>query len=125
MTDSRIEALQHVPLFADLDESEVKEIARLVTERRFSKGDFVVEEGSRGDALFLIHSGEATVFIHSKGRATLTPGDYFGEIALIDEGTRMATMAAEGELVCRVLTSGDFRSLGRRAVNALMMGQRF
>ena len=49
--------------------------------------------------------------IGGKGRTTLKPGDYFGEIALIDGGTRMASIIASTELVCHELTSRDFRSL--------------
>ena len=106
-----VEALQHVRLFADLNKGEVQEIARLFKERRFSKGETVVKEGSAGNTLFLVESGEAGVFIGGRGRTTLKPGDYFGEIALIDEGMRMATIMADSELVCHGLTSGDFRSL--------------
>ena len=109
--DATIEALQHVPLFADLNKSEVQKIARLFKERRFSKGETVVKEGSGGAAFFLIESGEATVFIGGRDRTTLKPGDYFGEIALIDEGARMATILASSELVCCELTYGDFRPL--------------
>jgi CRP-like cAMP-binding protein len=109
--DAPIEALQHVPLFADLNKLEVQKIARLFKERRFSKGETVVKEGSGGAAFFLIESGEATVFIGGRERTTLKPGDYFGEIALIDEGTRMATIIASSELVCYELTYGDFRPL--------------
>jgi CRP-like cAMP-binding protein len=74
-----------VPLFVDWNKHEVEEIARLFNEHRFSKGETVVKEGSVGDSFFLIDSGEAGVFIGGKGRTTLKPGDYFGEIALIDD----------------------------------------
>jgi CRP/FNR family cyclic AMP-dependent transcriptional regulator len=69
------------------------------------------ENRSGGGSFFLINSGEAGVFIDGRGRTTLKPGDYFGEIALIDEGTRMASVIASSELVCYGLTSRDFRSL--------------
>ena len=59
----------------------------------------------------MIESGEATVSIGGKQRATLKPGDYFGEIALIDEGPRMATITAATELVCYGLTFWEFRPL--------------
>ena len=106
-----IEALQRVPLFADLTKHEVQQIARLFKERRFSEGETVVREGSGGAAFFVIESGEATVFIRGKKHTTLKPEDYFGEIALIDEGTRMATITASSELVCYGLTYWDFRPL--------------
>jgi CRP/FNR family transcriptional regulator, cyclic AMP receptor protein len=69
----------------------------------------VVKQGSGGAAFFVIESGEAAVFIGSKQRTTLKPGEYFGEIALIDEGTRMATITATSELFCYGLTYWDFR----------------
>ena len=111
MRGAPVEALQHVPLFADLNRREVQKIARLFKKRRFLKGETVVKEGSGGAAFFLIESGEATVFIGGRERTTLKSGDYFGEIALIDEGTRMATIAASRELVCYGLTYWDFRPL--------------
>ena len=109
MRGAPVEALQRVPLFADLSKREVQKIARLFKKRRFSKGETVVKEGSGGAAFFVIESGEAAVFIGGKERTILKPGDYFGEIALIDEGTRMATITASSELVCYGLTYWDFR----------------
>jgi len=104
-----VEALQRVPLFADLSQREIRQIARLFKQRRFDAGETVVKEGSGGAAFFVIESGEATVFIRSKKKSALKPGDYFGEIALIDEGTRMATITATSDLVCYGLTYWDFR----------------
>jgi len=88
---------------------EVRQIARLFKQRRFDAGETVVKEGSGGAAFFVIESGEATVFIRGKKHTTLKPDDYFGEIALIDEGTRMATITATSDLVCYGLTYWDFR----------------
>jgi len=105
------EALQRVPLFADLTKHEIQQIARLFKERRFSQGETIVKEGSGGAAFFVIESGEATVFIGGQQRTTLKPGDFFGEIALIDEGTRMATITATSDLFCYGITYWDFRPL--------------
>jgi CRP-like cAMP-binding protein len=79
--------------------------------RRFAEGETVVKEGSGGAAFFVIDSGEATVSVGGKQRATLKEGDYFGEIALIDEGARLATITASSELICYGLTYWDFRPL--------------
>ena len=106
-----VDALQRVPLFADLTKREVQQIARLFKQRRFSAGETVIKECSGGAAFFVIESGEATVFIGGKKHSTLKPDDYFGEIALIDEGTRMATITAGSDLVCYGLTYWDFRPL--------------
>ncbi len=106
-----VEALQRVPLFADLTKREVRQIARLFKQRRFAEGETVVKEGSGGAAFFVIESGEATIFIRGRKHSTLKPDDYFGEIALIDEGSRMATITAASELVCWSVTYWDFRPL--------------
>ena len=114
MPGAPIEVLQRVPLFADLDRREIGQIARLFKERRFSEGDIVVKEGSGGATFYLIDSGEATVSVGGNERETLKPGDYFGEIALLDEGERSATITASTDLTCYGLTLWEFRPLVRR-----------
>jgi CRP-like cAMP-binding protein len=111
MRGAPVRVLQRVPLFADLSKQEVQQIARLFKERRFAEGETVIKEGSGGAAFFVIESGEAAVFIGGKQHATLKADDYFGEIALIDEGPRMATITASSELVCYGVTFWDFRPL--------------
>jgi CRP/FNR family cyclic AMP-dependent transcriptional regulator len=111
MAGAPVDALQRVPLFADLTGDEVQQIALLFKERHFSAGETVVKEGSDGAAFFLIESGEATVSVAGTERASLKPGDHFGEIALIDEGVRSATITATSDLVCYGLTFWEFRPL--------------
>jgi len=106
-----VDVLPTVPLFAGLDQNEVEQIARLFKVRQFAAGEAVIREGSGGAAFFLIDSGEATVSIRGVERARLKPGDHFGEIALIDEGQRMATVTAATDLVCHGLTYWEFRPL--------------
>ena len=106
-----MDALRRVQLFAELDQAELEQIARLFKERRFSQGETVVREGSGGAAFYLIESGEAEVSVGGTARPTLRQGDYFGEIALIDEGPRSATITATSDLVCYGLTFWDFRPL--------------
>jgi len=71
-------------------------------------------EGSGAAAFFLIDSGEATVSSKGVQLATLSPGNYFGEIALIDGGPRAATVTAATDLVCDGLTFWKFRPLVER-----------
>lgn len=111
MAGAPVESLRRVDLFAGLNRREVAQIARLFKERRFSRGETVTKEGSGGAAFFLIESGEATVSVGGKERSTLGPGDYFGEIALIDEGARTATITAADDLVCYGLTFWEFGPL--------------
>lgn len=104
-------ALERVDLFADMNRRQVEELAGLLKERRFAQGETVILEGSGAAAFFMIKSGEATVSVKGErvGRPTLGPGDHFGEIALIDGGTRSATVTAATDLVCYGLTFWEFR----------------
>jgi CRP/FNR family transcriptional regulator, cyclic AMP receptor protein len=111
MAGAPVAALQRVPLFSELSPDEVQQIALLFKERHFVAGETVVKEGSEGAAFFVIDSGEAAVSVAGKERATLQPGDHFGEIALIDEGVRSATITATTELVCFGLTFWEFKPL--------------
>jgi pyruvate,water dikinase len=100
-----------IPLFAGLAPEQVEEVARLFKERRFAAGETVIHEGSGGAAFFLIDGGEAIVSVRGEERARLGPGDSFGELAMIDEGARSATITASTDLVCWGLTYWDFRPL--------------
>ena len=111
MPGAPVEAVKRVPLFAELSRREVEQIARLFKERRFAAGETVAQEGSGGAAFYLIDAGEATVTVGGSERSLLKPGDYFGEISLIDEGARSATITAATDLVCYGLTFWDFRPL--------------
>jgi pyruvate,water dikinase len=106
-----VDVIERVPLFANMSPRDVEGIAALFKERRFTAGETITKEGAGGAAFFVIESGEATVSIAGRPRATLTKGDYFGEIALIDEGARSATITASGDLVCYGLTYWEFRPL--------------
>ncbi|MCA1832025.1 MAG: PEP/pyruvate-binding domain-containing protein [Actinomycetota bacterium] len=108
------ETLARVGLFADLHRREVEQISRMFKERRFAAGETIAKEGAGGASFFVIESGEASVSIGGRVRATLGPGDHFGEIALIDEGARSATITAASDLVCYGLTLWDFRPLVQR-----------
>jgi pyruvate,water dikinase len=106
-----VDVIEQVPLFANLSARDVAHIASLFKERRFAAGETVTKEGAGGAAFFVIDSGEAKVSLRGNELATLTRGDYFGEIALIDEGARSATVTAATDLVCYGLTFWEFRPL--------------
>lgn len=110
-----VAALQRVQLFADMDRRQSEQIARLLKERPFKKGETIIMEGTGGAAFFLIDSGQATVSSKGVDLATLGPGDYFGELALIDGGPRSATVTAATDLVCYGLTFWEFRPLVERS----------
>jgi CRP/FNR family transcriptional regulator, cyclic AMP receptor protein len=109
MTASATEALRNVPLFAEFKDDDLERLGRQMKERRFSAGSTVTAEGAGGAGFFVIIDGTATVTVGDEDRAQLGPGDHFGEIALIDEGMRSATIKAETDLHCYGMTAWEFR----------------
>jgi CRP/FNR family transcriptional regulator, cyclic AMP receptor protein len=106
-----IELLQRIPLFAGLEPKELDRLSGSFKERTFSAGETVASEGEAGTGFFVIESGEAVVAVGGEERGRLGPGDYFGDVALIDMGSRTATVTVESELHCYGLTFWDFRPL--------------
>jgi CRP-like cAMP-binding protein len=111
VAEGAVDLLQRVPLFSDLDRKELERIAASMKERTFSAGDTVTAEGSSGVGFFVIESGNAVVTIGGAERRRLGAGDYFGEVALLNESARTATITAESDLKCYGLTSWEFRPL--------------
>ena len=106
-----IELLRRVPLFQGLEDKHLDTLSRTFTDRTFSAGQQVTTEGGGGVGFFVIEDGEAVVTVHGEQRRTLGSGDYFGEVALIDEGSRSASITAKTELKCYGLTPWQFRPL--------------
>ena len=111
MAGAPVDLIQRVPLFADLGRKEVEQIANSMKERNFGEGETLTVEGRGGVGFFVIEDGEARVTVHDEQRAKLGPGDYFGEIALITEGARTATITAETPVTAWGMTMWDFRPL--------------
>jgi len=105
------ELIRQVPLFSALDKKELQGLASTMKERDFDAGDTIASEGSTGIGFFIIDEGEATVSVHGDEVGTLTHGDTFGEVALIDDGARTATITAKTPLKCYGITSWEFRPL--------------
>ena len=91
------EALRSAPLFSQLSKKDIKQLATAMNERSFPAGTVVVEEGKPGVGFFVIAGGTATVSIGGKRLRTIGVGDHFGEVALIDDGPRMAAVTADTE----------------------------
>jgi CRP/FNR family cyclic AMP-dependent transcriptional regulator len=90
------EALARVPLFSGLSSRHLKRLADSMKEVRYMEGAPVVKEGQEGDSFYVILQGEAKV-VGPEGTAVnrLLPGDFFGEISLLDGGARTATVTTE------------------------------
>jgi pyruvate,water dikinase len=106
-----VEVIERVPLFEGMTPRDVEGIAAMFKERRFEAGETVTKEGAGGAAFFVVESGEAVVTLGEREIGRLGPGDYFGEVALIDDGARTATVTATTDLVCQGLTYWEFRPL--------------
>jgi len=111
MAEAPTDLLKRVPLFSDLNDRELKQVASSMKERTFDAGQTVTEEGKGGIGFFVIADGTAQVSIGGKDVRTFGPGDYFGEIGLVADMDRTATIKAESELRCYGMTSWDFRPL--------------
>ncbi|HEX3218628.1 MAG TPA: cyclic nucleotide-binding domain-containing protein [Candidatus Limnocylindria bacterium] len=105
---------QHVaaiPLLAVLDRRGREQVLRTAREQTFAPGDVVVAQGDPATRLFLIAEGTAAVEQEGAGRVgTLSPGEFFGELALIEEHGRTATVRAETQLTCLVIPAWEFRA---------------
>jgi CRP-like cAMP-binding protein len=102
--------LKAVPLFADLDNRQLKKLAARFRERTVGPGTKVTTEGEMsGVGFFVVGGGEAAVNVGGKDVGTLGPGDHFGELALVSESARTATVTATTELRLLEIPFWDFR----------------
>jgi CRP/FNR family transcriptional regulator, cyclic AMP receptor protein len=106
-----VELLQNVRLFEKVEKKELERIAQSFKQRTFAAGDVIAQEGSSGIGFFVIESGTAKAKHGDRVIGELGPGSSFGEVALIDEGPRSATVEAESELKCWGLSAWEFRPL--------------
>ncbi|HEV8251226.1 MAG TPA: cyclic nucleotide-binding domain-containing protein [Gaiellaceae bacterium] len=111
MDESRINLLRNVPLFSGLDQRDLRDVASTMKERRFSAGQVLAQEGQSGVGFFVIEEGQAKVDVGGQDVRRLGPGDYFGEIALIADSPRTATITAETPMLALGLTSWEFRPI--------------
>lgn len=111
MAQGPVELLQRVPIFQGLEHRDLERIAGSMKPRTFHAGATVTSEGSGGVGFFVIEEGTAKVTIGGDERRTLGPGDYFGEVALLTDSPRTATITADSDLRCYGMTSWDFKPL--------------
>jgi CRP/FNR family cyclic AMP-dependent transcriptional regulator len=103
--------LSEVPLFSELSRKELAALARNAKEVHHRSGAVLAREGESGLGFFLIVDGTATVSVSGKARRKMGPGDFFGEISLLDNGPRSATVTADTPVQLVGLTQWNFKRM--------------
>jgi CRP/FNR family cyclic AMP-dependent transcriptional regulator len=109
--DDPSSALRSVPLFADLSDRDLKRVLEVTKEVDFEDGRRVVEEDAQAVGFHLILQGSAIINVHGKDVSTFGPGDYFGEMSIIDGKPRSASVTASGHLRTLAIPAWDFEGL--------------
>ncbi len=110
-SESKAAALASVPLFAGISDESLRRLADVTGEVDFPAGQFIVVQGQVGTGLFVIIEGSAKVIRGSDELATFGPGDFFGELAVIDQEPRYASVQALEPTRCLALASWDLLDL--------------
>jgi CRP-like cAMP-binding protein len=111
-----IKFVDRVPLFQGLNSRQKEHLAKRFVERKYKAGEEIVTQGKGGEGFFILIEGHADAF-RTKSDGTqlqvnaFQPTDFFGELALLDDGIRTATVSSRDEVTCLVLTRWDFLGL--------------
>ena len=105
------ESLRRVPLFAGLDRKELELLAKLAKEQRYEAGATIVKSGASRHGLYIIKEGKVSVVRDGQKVAAMGPGQFFGEISVLDGGPRTADVKADTETVCLTLISWEIKPL--------------
>ena len=113
MTDT-VDLLAGVPLLSGLDRKHLERLTKDFSARTFPAGSVVVREGDdHGIGFFVVAEGHGVVTVGGQKVGEIGPGSYFGEVALLTDRTRTATVTATTDLHCLVMTLWDFRAFVR------------
>jgi CRP-like cAMP-binding protein len=126
-TDQKAEVLGRLPLFVGISGESMNRLADVAGEQEFAAGDYIVRQGQVGTGLYVIVAGEAVVLRGSTELSRLGAGDFFGELAVIDQLPRSASVRAEASTRCLAIASWDMlqlldddRALSRNLINGLV-----
>jgi CRP-like cAMP-binding protein len=109
--DGKVEAIGRVPLFAGLSKNELRDVSRLADELDFRAGKVLCRQGAVGREFFVVLEGTCDVSRDGRSIDTIQPGNFFGEVALLMNTPRNATVTAKEPLRTLVITDRAFRDL--------------
>jgi hypothetical protein len=109
--DPRVRFLARIPLFDGLNETEIETVAQLMREEKNPAGQVLTRQGEAGEEFFVVESGAVEVEMDGRVVATRGPGDFFGEIALVFGGPRIATATVKDDAHVFVLGKADFDAM--------------
>jgi len=107
--DPKVDRLAQVPLFKALSKRDLEFLASRIDEVSLRPGQTVIREGQSTESFFIVVSGNVNVTRAGKPAARLGPGDFFGEIGMLDQGPATATVVTEGPVDAMVLSHAQFR----------------
>jgi CRP-like cAMP-binding protein len=105
------EFIARVPIFSNCTPDEIAAITSLAQDGYFQPGQIIVTQGAPGQAFYLIIAGRVEILRDGVSLGAFGPGDFFGEMSLLDQAPRSATIRALDPTQCLMLSSWDFRSL--------------
>lgn len=114
-SDHKVQLLSKVPLFSECNSKELAKIASLADEIEVTKGTVLTKEGLPGRECFVVADGKAKCTLRGKRLATYGAGDVFGEMSLLDNEPRAATITAESDMVLFVVDARSFWGLCEQA----------
>jgi CRP/FNR family transcriptional regulator, cyclic AMP receptor protein len=121
-TEQKAAALARVPLFEGISSESLDRLAAVAGEQEFAAGDFIVRQGQVGTGLYVLLEGEASVVRGTTELARLGAGEFFGELAVIDQRPRVANVRAKTATRCLAIASWDlFKLLEQDPAVALNM----
>ena len=109
--NQKVELIRHAPLFAHVSKRQLEQIAQIADEIDLREGKEMTTQGARGREFFVLLDGNADVKKNGRRINTLGPGDFFGEIALVSDTPRTATVIATSPVRALVITDRSFRRL--------------
>lgn len=115
--DRKVDLLGKVPLFSECSQKELSKIASLADEIEVDEGAVLTKEGMPGRECFVVSEGSAKATLRGKKLASYGPGDVFGEMSLLDNEPRSATITADSDMILFVVDSRSFWGLCEQAPN--------